>query len=331
MNIRIIYDNNIKKIYNQYDLIKNINIFNNNINYVYNVQYDRDIIEDFIYIKYNIYIDIISEKLVEKLPCEFTILIVNDKYLLNNNILRREYFIPDKPLQVLDDYVDYYFCLTKYSYNIISKLVNKKKVYLTNGLLNYENIICNSFNSNFKYILYCIDSYSNQSHIELIKTWIKDFSEKSEKLIIIIKYKYDIVVDYILKLIGSKKFMYNSIIYYKNIIILQNKDFLNQFKEFIYVSIINVSNYNLITELYNNIISNKFIITINNEISKELLKKNALYFNNFDEEDLYKTLNTFFSYDDKYILKCIDNNKKNINKNIEKTNKILQTIIKISE
>ena len=48
MNIRIIYDNNIKKIYNQYDLIKNINIFNNNINYVYNVQYDRDIIEDFI-------------------------------------------------------------------------------------------------------------------------------------------------------------------------------------------------------------------------------------------------------------------------------------------
>ena len=330
MDIRIIYDSNIKKLLYHYNLIKNINIFSNNIRYIY-LKHNKINQNEMIYVKYNIYIDIISEVAVEKLPCEFTILIVNEHYLLNNNNLRREIYIANKPLQVLDDYVNYYFCLTKYSYNIISKIVNPKKVYIMNGLLKYENIVFNTINYNPKYIIYNIDEYSKQSHIVLIKTWIKYFLNRHEILIIIIKYNFDVIVNYILELTGTKRFLNNTIIYYNNIIIFENQEYIVQYKDKIYTAIINVSNYSLVNEIYGNIIHNKFIITINNEISNEILKKNALYFNNFDEEDLYKTLNTFFSYDDKYILKCIDNNKKNINKNIEKTNKILQTIIKISE
>ena len=134
MKICIIYTNSITKIENQLELLKNMDfIKNNNVDfYIYNkIEYINN--NEFKYeYDYNIYIDIISETLYNKLPAKYTILLVNDNYLLNNNYLRREYY-KNEPLKLLDNCVNFYFCLTKYSYNILSTIINKKKLYLFNG------------------------------------------------------------------------------------------------------------------------------------------------------------------------------------------------------
>jgi hypothetical protein len=335
MSIRIIFDAKNKKLLDIYNFIKNMDFFKNHFLIVYykqnkierTVSNTHNFSEQFIMqdkVKYNIYIDNIGEEEYNKLPCEYTILIVNDKYLLNNH-LRRENF-SDEPYKILDDCVNYYFCLTKYSYNLLKKIINKKKIFLTNGLILYKNIDISLQNN--KYILYNIDAYSNQLNINILTTWIKYFINRPEILIIKIQYKYDKLVDYIMELLNLKYISRNNIINYKNIILISSTKFIDNFTGNIYASIINHDIYDLIINLYKSITNNYFIMTNNNIISKELLKNNALYFDDFNENNIHNMLETLFNYDSKYIEKCINNNKKIIDKNIKSTHKILKKLLK---
>jgi len=339
MSIRIIFDAKNSKLLTIYNFIKDIEIFKNH-NIIKYYKYDKiekiitkmhNYTEQFLIqdkVKYNIYIDTISEEQYNNLPCDYTILIIDDKYLLNDNYLRREFF-KDEPMKILDDYVNYYFCFTKYSYDLLKKIINKKKLYLMNGLILYKNIDVNIYSLNNKYILYNIDSYSKQININILTTWIKYFTDRPEILIIKIQYKYDKIVNYILELLNLKYFQQSQILSYKNIIFIKKSAYLDNYKDNIYASIINNDDYSLLINLYNNIINNRFIITHDNKISKDILQNNAIYFDEFNETNIYNTLNNLFSYDNKYIEKCINNNKEILNKNINSTLKILKKIIKI--
>ena len=334
MNIRIIYDYNLTKLSKQYDFIKNISFFKNNeiiiyhsYNYLVNDANNNSVNKLKLKlknerVKYNIYIDIISESDNNNdiYPSEYKILIVNDEYLLNNNYLRREHY-KDEPLRKLDDFIDYYFCLTKYSFKYVSKNVDKKKVFLMDGLINYIESPLKILDK--KYIYYSIDNYSKNNNILMLETWIKYFLDRHEILIINLKYLREDITYYIKQLIGINIFEKNGLYYYKNMIFYFNNRYTNNFKDKIYASIIYNSYFDLIIELYDNIIKNNFIITCNNEISKELLQKNAIYFNEFTESEIKKMLETLFNLDEKYIEKSIKNNRKTLEKNIKSTNKLL--------
>lgn len=329
MNIRIIYDYKLSKLAKQYDFIKNNPFFKINEliiyhsdNYYINNKNNNNLKSNLLHpkIKYNIYFDIISESNNDIYPSDYNILIVNDEYLLNNNYLRREHY-KDEPLKKLDDYVDYYFCLTKYAFKYVVKNVNKKKVFLTDGLIYYIEKPLQIYSK--KYIYYSIDNYSQKPNLLMLETWINYFLDRPEILIINIKYFREEISYYMKQLIDLTYLSITGLYYYKNIIFYINDQYTNNFKDKIYASIVNHSYFDLIIELYDNIIRNNFIITHDNVISKELLKKNAIYFNEFTEAEIKKMLEILFKSDEKYIETSIINNKKTLDKNIKSTNKNL--------
>ena len=322
MKIRIIYTPIIKKVEYQLNILKTMDFIKNNDIYYYKYDKINDADKnEFKYkYKYNIFIDLVSESLYNKLPAEYTILFVNDDYLLNNNYLRREYF-KNEPLKLLDEHINFYFCLTKYSYKLLFYIINKKKLYLLNGctmLINY-----NTLNINNKYIYYEIDPHSKQDNINLLKVWVENYMNTPYKLIINLYYQVEDIVIYINNLLQINILLSDGLIYYNNIIILFRNNQLNKFIDKINISIINTSYYSLIIQLYTNIINNNFIITKKNEISNELLRKNAIYFNDFTIENIKIMFNILFKIDDKYIQKCIKNNYNSLTKKIKSTNKKL--------
>jgi len=129
MSIRIIYDYDLYKVKIQYEIIKNY--FPKHELYIYK---NEDINLPKNKVKYNIYIDTISEYLYENLNSEYTILIVNELYAMNK-YLRRENYI-DKPLKKLKKVVNYYFCFTQYSKK---KLMNRN--VKNNKIIHFNNII----------------------------------------------------------------------------------------------------------------------------------------------------------------------------------------------
>jgi hypothetical protein len=328
MDIRIIYDYNLKKLINQYNLIKDI--FKHEL-IVYN-GIDKNFNSNNVKkMKYNIYLDVIQEDVYLNYVAEKNILIVNDLYISENIYLRRTYY-KDSPLIKINDIIDFYFCLTRYSYDILCKFnknINKNinNIYLLNGFLLYKNVK-NIKNDKImpKYIYYEIDIYSFQKNIIILNTWLNYFIDKNKILIIKYNYKNENIVKHFGNIIKQKIYKNNTYTY-KNIILLDEK--IDKYYNNIECVIINNSYFDLIIKLQEAIINNKFIITHKNDISYDLFGNNAIYYNNFIELELKQSLESYFELNNKN--KYINNNIKNINKNIDSTSNILEKLIKINK
>ena len=324
MSIRMVYSDKITKISKQLELLKNLDFIKNNNNIIYYIYNYINYFTKFdvqVNVEYNIYFDIVSETIYNILPSKYNILVVNDEYLLNDNYMRREYYI-DSALKLLDNNINYYFCLTKYTYKLLSKNINNNKILLLDACLSIP-IELPIKNINNKFIYYEIDSDSKQYNVNLLKVWVENYINTPHKLLINLYYVYEDIVDYIKSLLQVERLDMNGIMLYNNITIIFRDKYINQFKKRINISIINNSYYSLIIYLYNNIINNNFIVTQQNKISNELLGKNALYFKDFSEDDIKLMLNSLFNLDDIYIDKCKSNNIKSLNKKITSTNKTL--------
>jgi hypothetical protein len=318
MSIRIIYSYNTEKSVIEYNIFKSI--IKEHELFVYNGLNDENF-KNLKKVKYNIYIDVIPEDAYLNIPCDITILIVNDLYINEDIYLRREYY-KRTPLIKIDDIVNYFICITEYSYKILLKRVNNNKVlffniinyYLKNNILKnniLKNILIKErkeikknqdfslFSNNYKskYILYEIDPYSNIENIIILKLWEKYFINSDK--ILIIKYTYfkENIIKYFFKISKLKK-NFNTLTYiYKNIILTIDNIYINSNDIGCYI--INCSYYNLVINLYNTIINNKaiinnkIIITQKNKISNDILKNNAIYFNKFTELELKKCLDKY--------------------------------------
>ena len=153
MSIRIIYDYDLTKLKTEYNYIKNL--FPKHDLYIYN---NYKIGKNYPFYNINIFIDSIPEQIFLTFPCNITILLVNEQYIIEDTYLRRESYI-DSPLIKLDDIVNYYFCLSNYSYNyLINKNIHKNKLILLNGLINKNNNIYNEHITNKQHII-------NKEHI----------------------------------------------------------------------------------------------------------------------------------------------------------------------
>jgi hypothetical protein len=307
MSIRIIYDYNLTKLKIQYDMIKNF--FPEHELYIYN--YNNFNQENITHKKYNIYLDTINESEYENLKCDYTILFVNEEYINKKyqKYLRREYFI-DKPL--IKKKIDYYFCLTKYCYNIlINKNINKNKIIYFKNILKTIILKTTILNTIKKYILFDIDIYSYKKNIILLEIWLKYYISTEYNLIIYISHKYDKIVKLFSDLIKKKiSFRTKETYYYKNIIITNDLDHLLKYD--FKIVILNLSKFSIITKIYNYIIKDKIIIINKNKISREIIKDDNLLFKNFDE----------IKINIDYAIK-LDNNKKYYF-NINKINNILK-------
>lgn len=325
MDIRIIYDYNLSKNINQYNNI--IKLMPKHELFVYNgiePNIDKTSIKK---IKYNIYFDIISVNFFLNYPSEYTILIVNDEYVNKNKYLREEYYI-DRPLIKIKKVVHYYFCLTEFSYNYLHniKKIKKKKLLLLNGFYNKINNM-KMLTNKTKYIYYEIDTYSGEKNILILKTWLKYFINRPE--ILLVKYLYrkeNINIEFgkLLHAYNEKKMFNDDIIYsFKNIIFFKNDKFLKNYEQNISVSILNFSYFNLINKIYDNILKNRIIITLENDISKEYLFNNNLFYSKFNENNLYTVLSFYFNLNINNIQTILSINRKNLITKINKTQKKL--------
>jgi len=323
MEYRIIYDYNLSKLITQYNYIKNL--FPIHSLFVYKNYKTGDLVECR---NINIYIDTMSEKMFFVCPSNINILIANEEYIVKNKYMRREEY-SDKPLIPLDDVIHYYFCLTSYSYNYLLKNgVNKSKLLLLNGLIDIEylnsnklmnhlihtNHLSNKNNKKSKeqYIFYNIDMYSFQNNSILLEVWLKYFINwHNTKLIIKYVYEKELIITLLKEKLGLHKLDTDKVYYYKNIIFFKESKYLKKYYKNIELVIINSSNFNLLYTLYQYIIHEKYIITNNNEISKELLDSTQLI-SDFNEKNIYQELNAYFQLTESKKTKIIKDNKKNL-------------------
>jgi hypothetical protein len=310
MKIRIIIDYNNPKLYEQYNQIRNI--IPNHIVYIY--KKGNTTIEE--NVDYNIFIDIITEIILEICPSKYNILLVNEEYVLHKYVRRESY--KDEPLILIKDVINYYFCLTLYSKNILIKnKIPKSKIKYFNNFT--SDIYLNILKNTKKYILYDVDLYSGQDNLIMLQTWMKYFIDRPEYLVITYKYHKDSIVRFNYELLKNG--------YFKNIILRNTSvEITNNYKSTIdttiYASIINTSYYNATITLYSNILKERIIITTKNDISNEF-KQDMILINSFNELELKNALDKLF--------KCkIDtiNNKQILIKSINKTKKKINTFFK---
>ena len=313
INIRVIYDYNLNKMITQYNQIKSF--IPKHEKFVYNNQSNI-----FPKSKYNIFFDTISENAYNILPTDNTILIVNEEYVNYLIYLRRENY-SNKPLLLLDNIVNYYICLTKYSNDVLIKThkILKKKIIYING---FTNSIKELIPSSNKYILYDIDVYSGQNNYLILEIWIKYFLERSEKLIIKYYFEKDYVVTYFKKLLNLKKIEHKKKYFYKNIILTTDESI---YKNDIYAVILNTSYYQLTTKLYEHIFKNHIIITNKNLISDEIIKDKKFLLKEYSEENIVSVLNKLFNNESKYKL-----NYENIVKKIKNTSRKINKLISLN-
>jgi hypothetical protein len=327
MKYRIIYDYKLTKLIKEYDYIQNL--FPKHSLFIYKnykLGMEKNInSDDYI----NIFIDMISEKMIILYPSKINILIVNEQYMLTNKYVRREEYI-DKPLILIDDVINYYFCLTQFSYNyLINNGIDKKKLILLDGLVDtkIKTTITNTINLNknkYRYVYYEIDIYSSQNNIILLETWLKYYVNSNMKLIIKYTNQKEKIMTLFKNLIKVNKLYYNEIYNYKNIIVFIDSKDLDNYYNNIDLVIINNSNFSLLYKLYQYILDKKYIITVKNEITDKILDKSQL-FDSFSNNDLKKTLDFYFSLNEKDRLKNID---KNIKKLIKKSDKTIKELNK---
>jgi hypothetical protein len=161
---------------------------------------------------------------------------------------------------------------------------------MNKNLLSKENKISKENN----YILYEIDLYSQQDNIKILEVWLKYFLDKPIKLIIKYIYEKEDIITLFKEKINVHKLLDNNIYFYKNIIVFKDDKFLNKYKKDIKLVFLNHSNFSIVYDLYIHILNQKYIITINNDITRELLDKSQLY-DKFDEINIYNILNNYFN------------------------------------
>jgi hypothetical protein len=307
--MRIIYDYNVSKCIYQYNNI--INLFPPHELIVYKgtntTLYNKSISD------YNIYFDIISKKFYLNYPAKYTILIVNDEYISTTLYLREEEYTYKNKLIKIKKVVDYYFCLTNYSYYYlyIIKKIDKSKLVLLSGFC-----ISTSYTlikNNKTYIYYEIDKYSKQQNIIILKTWVTHFINRPEILLVKFIYNKEYICEVFSKyMTGEDKYMNNNNkkYTYKNIIFFVNSNFLKEYENNIVVSIINTSYFNLINKLYENILKKRIIITCENIIQDEQLNNlnKKFILKSFTEKNLVVALNNYFNIKEKECLDIINTN-----------------------
>ena len=134
MSIRYIYSFNTEKSIIEYNIFKNI--IKKHELFVYNDINDENF-KNLKKVKYNIYIDVIPEDAYLNIPCDITILIVNDLYINEDIYLRREYY-KKTPFIKINDVVNYFICITQYSYKILLKTIDNNKVLYFNIIDSYS-------------------------------------------------------------------------------------------------------------------------------------------------------------------------------------------------
>jgi hypothetical protein len=300
MSIRIIYECCSNKNKKQYEQINKL-IPKHEL-YIY----DEPLKAELNYVKYNVYLDCINENIYLNSKCDKTILVVNEEYITYLEYLKRDEY-KDEPLLLIKNIVDSYICLTKYSYNILlKKKISKNKILLIN------NACYNIYNLNItdkKYILYDIDKYSWYDNLLIVNTWLKYFINRPEILII----RYNIIKELFIKELNklmSNKIKDNQINYYKNIIIIDSDKLLKQYENNIQCVLIISSYFNLTTLLNENILKNRFILTLENKISKELITYKNYLIKDINENSFKIGFQKYFDENNKNIVKLIEKNKK---------------------
>ena len=303
MSVRFIYNKNNWKVNKQYEQISKF--------------FPNKIYKNTDVVKYNIYIDTISEYEYNNFKSLYNILIVNEEYVNHKYLIRSNY--KDEPLIKICDIINFYWCTTLYSYNeLIFMRISKQKILYLNNIID-SNII-QSVNVK-QYILFEIDKYCLLDNNILLETWFNYFLniDRNINLIIIFHYLYDRLVYLFSKLtnikIGNKIDTY----YYKNIILSNDKSILNNYT--IFATIIHCSKYYLTTNLADNIINGRIIIAQNNEITQEYYANKYIY--------LYDSFNNIKYSIDKLLnenLKTIINYPSILKKNLLHYNKNIKLI-----
>lgn len=329
--IRVIIDFELTKLYNQYNQIKNLLPLHT----LYYYKRTDKIQDD---IEYNLFFDCISENALKLCPSKYNILLVNEEYI-HNKYLRREDYL-DQPLIFIKDIVDYYFCLTLYSKNILLNdyKINKNKIIFLDRMVS-DIYSINKINKR-KYILYDIDEYSAQDNLIFLDTWVKNYIDRPENLIIIYKYMKDIIFKYIFNLIspneqytdGVSHFSFFAKIHniYKNIIVTSDKNIINEIENDILAVIINTSYYNFITSFNENILKERLIITNNNNV-KHFKKIKYFIPKTNKTDDIIKCFDKLFKLSPKNITDITKKNKQILLSNNISLKKKLINFFKVSE
>jgi hypothetical protein len=282
--VRVIYDYNSIKLTEQYRLL--YNILPKHELYIY--QHEEPVSNTVS--TYNIYLDTINEFCYYNLKTKYTILFVNDEYVSYkySKYLRREQY-KDEPLKKLETVVNFYFCVTKYSVNVLLKkwkIPINKIVYLSN-IFNIRNkfkidtILAIKKNVQ-KYILFDIDIYENVNNIAVLEIWIKYYININTKLVIHIgrTQRNDKIIEYIKQLVGQVYFMMPFIKYYHNIIITNDLTILN-YKY--YAIILNVSNFNSFYKVYHYLLLKKIVIVNNNSITRKIFNNKMFLYSDINK------------------------------------------------
>ena len=111
---------------------------------------------------------------------------------------------------------------------------------------------------------------------------------------------------------------------FKNITILKKNSIFCDYE----CALVTSSDYNLSYHLLDEIKNKKFIITVKNDISKNILKDNAIYLESFLLIDITKAFSEYFNKSKNDINRCIEENYNFYKNNDEK---LLESINNISK
>jgi hypothetical protein len=269
--VRVIYDYNNTKLQKQYELL--FKILPKHELFIYNTEEQNTYIET----TYNIYLDTINEYCYYNLKARYTILFVNEEYVSYKytRYVRREKY-KDKPLLKIKTIIDYYFCVTKYSVNILLKkwkIPLHKIIYITNICNINKKLILNNRQQlgidDTKYILFDLDMYDSKNNIVILDIWLKYYTNSKNILVININRakRNDKLIEKLKILFGRITLQTPFVKYNDNMIITNDLNSLN----FNYHAIIlNMSFYNLYYKVYEYLLQNKIVIVNDNKITREI-------------------------------------------------------------
>ena len=313
--IRIIIRRDNKKLLNDANIINNM--IKNSFIYVSDKSNYLDNNDN---ILFNLYIDDILELDYEKFKLQKNILIANEKYYKQSYLVR--YSFLDKPLLKIIDTMNYILCKFNFMYDYFLKY--KNNIIKIPLIFDFKNTDYKNYY--FKNSIYLnIDEYNCSENSLILMCWIKNnFFQHIfplPKLYINIdsdKYEISNIFKYLLKINNNN--------IYKNITVLKKNSLFYYYT----CSLITSNNYNIIYSLLNEMKNKKFIITVKNNISTELLQENTIYLNSFLIKDIGDRLTEYFNINDNDFKSIIEKNynfiKNNENTIINNFNDIVKKI-----
>jgi len=282
--VRVIYDYNAAKLQKQYELL--FKILPKHELFIYKNEEQVSDIET----TYNIYLDTINEFCYNNLKTRYTILFVNEEYVSYKytQYVRREQY-KDEPLIKMDTIVDFYFCVTKYSINVLlkkwkiplHKIIFLRNIFNINKKLLLKKTLTIQSNDT-KYILFDLDMYETTNNIAILDVWLTHYINIKTTLVIhLVRAKRnDKLVDKLKLLFGRIVFSFPFVKYYENIIITNDLPSL----DFNYYAIIlNMSRYNLYYKVYEYILQNKIIIVNDNKITREIFNNSKFLYSDINK------------------------------------------------